>query len=366
MVDLVGAGHPAAGAGHPDGRVGDAHRRPREVGADVTLRDVGMGIEVGVLPQPDLAAGQRLVEGEGVDLPVAGDEGQAHLAVDVEGDALQHLVGFDVEELGHALDARQVGCVLRRHRGHVGGVLGAEDGHRGLPHRRLHVGGVVAALAPHEVVLPHRSDGHELVVDVAADLAGLGLDGSEGQPAPLEDAVVGVVHQLVARLQSLDVGVEGVGVLHEELPAAQEAETGPQLVAVLPVDLVEVDRQVAVAAVLARHRDRDDLLGRRRQGEARLLAVGETEHERPVGLVPARPLPQLERLDDRQQELLGAGGVHLLPDDLLDPAQDPVAQRQPGVDPGRHLADVAGPDQQPVAVDLGVGRVVPERPQEQL
>ena len=66
-----------------------------------------------------------------------------------------------------------------------------------------------------------------------------------------------------------------------------------------------------------------------------------------------------------QQQLLGAGGVHLLPHDLLHPAQHPVAERQPGVDPGRHLADVARPHQQPVAVDLGVGRVVPEGPQEQ-
>jgi hypothetical protein len=85
-----------------------------------------------------------------------------------------------------------------------------------------------------------------------------------------------------------------------------------------------------------------------------------------VGGVAAAALPQLERLDDRQQELLGAGGVHLLTDDLSDLAQHPVPERQPRVDAARHPADEAGADQKPVAVDLGVGRVVPQRAEEQL
>ena len=91
----------------------------------------------------------------------------------------------------------------------------------------------------------------------------------------------------------------------------------------------------------------------------------EPEHQRAVGRVAAAALPELERLDDREQHLLGAGRVHLLPDDLLDLAQHPVAERQPGVDARRDPADVAGPDEQPVAVDLGVGRVVAQRAQEQ-
>ena len=186
------------------------------------------------------------------------------------------------------------------------------------------------------------------------------------RPQRSKTAVVGVVHQLVAGLQALDVGVEGVGVLHQELAAAQQTEAGSQLVAVLPVDLVHVHRQIAVAAVLVGHRDRDDFFGGRRQGEAGLLAVVEPEHERPVGLVPARPLPQLERLDDRQEQFLGAGVVHLLPDDLLDLAQHPVAEREPGIDPGRNLADEPGPHQEAVAVDFRVGRVIPEGSQEEL
>ena len=43
-----------------------------------------------------------------------------------------------------------------------------------------------------------------------------------------------------------------------------------------------------------------------------------------------------------EQQLLGADRVHLVADDVLDPAQHPQAQRQPGVDAGRGAADVAG------------------------
>ena len=67
-----------------------------------------MGVEVGVLPQPHLAPGQGAVEAEQVHLPVAGHEGETHLAVDVEGDALERHSGLDAQELGHALDAGQV------------------------------------------------------------------------------------------------------------------------------------------------------------------------------------------------------------------------------------------------------------------
>ena len=63
--------------------------------------------------------------------------------------------------------------------------------------------------------------------------------------------------------------------------------------------------------------------------------------------------------------LLRAGAVHLLAHDLLDLAQHAVAERQPRVDAGRDAADVARSDEEPVAVDLGVGGVVAQRAQEQ-
>ena len=64
----------------------------------------------------------------------------------------------------------------------------------GATPRHLDVGRVVAVRAPDEVVLADRGDGHELVVDVAADLTRLALDGAKREPAAREDTRVGVVH----------------------------------------------------------------------------------------------------------------------------------------------------------------------------
>ena len=58
-------------------------------------------------------------------------------------------------------------------------------------------------------------------------------------------------------------------------------------------------------------------------------------------------------------------GGHLLADDLLDLGQHPQAQREPGVDAGGGAADVAGAHEQPVAGDLGVGRVLAQGADEQ-
>ena len=65
--------------------------------------------------------------------------------------------------------------------------------------------------------------------------------------------------------------------------------------------------------------------------------------QRPRGLVG------LAGQQRREEQLLGADGVHLLAHDALDVAQHLQAERQPGVDAGGDAADVAGPHEQPVA-----------------
>ncbi len=148
---------------------------------------------------------------------------------------------------------------------------------------------------------------------------------------------------LVGALEVVGVGVERVRVLHEELAGPEQAEAGAQLVAVLPVDLVQRDGQVAIARVLPRHQRRDGLLGRRGEAEAGVLAVVEPEHQRPVRLVPPGAGPQLEGLDDGEGHLLGVDGVHLVAHDLLDLRQHPPSQGQPGVDAAGDPADATRP-----------------------
>ena len=101
-----------------------------------------------------------------------------------------------------------------------------------------------------------------------------------------------------------------------------------------------------------------------RQNSASLRSR-EAEHQRPVRGVAAGLLPQLERLGDRQRDLLRARRIHLLSHDLRHLGEDPLADRQPRIDAARQAPDAPRPQQQPVTVDLGVGRVVAEGAQEE-
>ena len=196
----------------------------------------------------------------------------------------------------------------------------------------------------------------EFVRGVAADAAGIGLDRAEVEPAAGEDARVGPVHRRIGRAQRGVVGVEGVGVLHQEFAGAHHAETRPDLVAELGLDLVEVDRQLLVALQLVAGQLGDDLLVGRSKAELTLVAILQAQEFRAVLLPATGLLPQLRGLYRRHQDLEGAGAVHLLAHDTLHLAQDPQPQRQPGVQAGRELADHAGTQHQFVTHDLGIGR----------
>jgi hypothetical protein len=113
----------------------------------------------------------------------------------------------------------------------------------------------------------------------------------------------------------------------------------PRLVALLGLEVVEDQRQVAVGAHDLRHVQRDDLLVRHRQHHVGAPAV--LELEQLVDVVATRPLPRLGRVQDRHQELVAADRVELLAHDLHDLLVHPPAGRQPGPQAGADLADQA-------------------------
>ena len=94
-----------------------------------------------------------------------------------------------------------------------------------------------------------------------------------------------------------------------------------------------------------------------------VLEPGQLGTDRVVA--PAR-LPDVGRVDDRHLDLLAADPVHLLADDLLDALVDPEPERQERVDARAELADVAGPDEEPVRRHLGIGRIVTQGREEQM
>src|SRR2546429_589285 len=80
----------------------------------------------------------------------------------------------------------------------------------------------------------------------------------------------------------------------------------PHLVAKLALDLIEVERQLAIAAHVAPHQIHDPLFVGGADAEVGALAILEAQKLRPV-LVPATGfLPQLGRHCGRQKDLDGA------------------------------------------------------------
>ena len=255
----------------------------------------------------------------------------------------------------------------------VGGVLGVRGGHavparRGSGARHAHgldVGGIPAARAVDVGVLADLGGGEELLALAAAHGAGHRLDDDVVEAEAVEDADVGLAVQLVALVEPGGVDVEGVAVLHDELAAAQHARTRTRLVAVLRLDLVDRERQVLVGAVEVLDREGEHLLVGRAEQVVGALAVLEAEDVVAVLGPAAGRLEGLLGQQRGEEQLLGADGVHLLADDPLDVAQHAQAEGQPRVDAGADAADVAGADEQAVARDLCVRRVLAKGSQEQ-
>ena len=201
----------------------------------------------------------------------------------------------------------------------------------------------------------------EFLRHIAADAATIGLDCPEFEAHAREYPGIRVVHGHVALVQACLVRVERIGILHQELARAHHAKARPDLVAELGLDLVEIHRQLLVAAQFLTRDVGNDFLVRRSIGEFAVMAVLEAQQLRTV-LAPAGGfLPQLRRLDRRHAQFQGAGPVHLLADDALDLLQGAKSHRQPRVKPGCQAADHAGAQHQPVTDDLRVGGHLFER-----
>ena len=248
----------------------------------------------------------------------------------------------------------RLGHVVERQR------LGRSDGDG------LDVGGITGLQAPHEGVLADLALGEELLRRAAAHGARDRRHDDVAHVEAPEDPLVGLAVRLVCRLEADVVDVERVRVLHDELPTAQDACARPCLVAVLGLNLVEPQRKVLVGGVLPLDRQREQLLVGRPEQVVVPAAVLEPEHAVAVLGPPVRRLIRRARQQGGEQDLLSADRGHLLTDHPLDVAHHPKAQREPAEQTRPDRPDVAGPDQQLVAGNFGVGRVVAQRSQEQL
>ncbi len=225
----------------------------------------------------------------------------------------------------------------------------------GCAQRDLEVRGV--ALGERHAVLAGRTRRHVLVGAGAAHHPHVALDAVEAQAGALHDAVVRPHLAVVADGQSGGVAVERVGVLHHELARAQHPRAGAGLVALLDLEVVERQRQVAVGAHRLGDVEGDRLLVGHREHELRALAVGELEEL--LDLQAPGLAPRLGGLQHGHQHLLCADRVHLLADDGHDTLVHAPTGGQPRPHAGAHLPDEPGAHHQLVRDRLRVGGGLP-------
>src|SRR6185369_9270834 len=218
------------------------------------------------------------------------------------------------------------------------------------------IGRIVAGTARDDRILTRIGQHHEFMGPVPADRAGVGLDGTELETAALKDPAIRLIHLFVGDISTLFVSVEGVGILHDELAAAHHAETGPDFVAELGLDLVEIERHLPVAAHFPADDVRHDLFVRRSEAELVVLAVLDAEQLFAVLPPATRFLPEFGRGHHRHKDLDRSGPVHLFADDSFDLANRFQPERQVIVDSGSDLPDHSGTEHQLVRNDFGISR----------
>ena len=81
------------------------------------------------------------------------------------------------------------------------------------------------------------------------------------------------MHASVGLLESGLIEVERIGVFHDELSRAHHAKARPDFVAKLSLNLIEVDRQLLIAAQFSPSDVGDDLFVRRSEAILTILAV---------------------------------------------------------------------------------------------
>jgi hypothetical protein len=105
-----------------------------------------------------------------------------------------------------------------------------------------------------------------------------------------------------------------------------------------------------------------------RRGEAEIgpATIPQAEQLIPVGVPAPGPLPDVARMEHRQQELLPAEAVHLLPDDALDLQADALSEGEQRVGARHELSHEARAQQQAMAGGLCIRGIVTQGGNERL
>lgn len=109
--------------------------------------------------------------------------------------------------------------------------------------------------------------------DIPADQPGVGFNGPKGKAATCENPGIGVIHVLVADLGAGFIDVETIGVFHDELTPPHETKAGTDLVSEFGLDLVKIQRELAIGAHFSPEQIGDDFFMGRTQAKIAFVAI---------------------------------------------------------------------------------------------
>lgn len=188
------------------------------------------------------------------------------------------------------------------------------------------VGGVAAARIEDDFTFADFGRRHEFVRVLAAHNTGVGFHWQGVEAAAAEDLNISVVHFLVAGLRRFFGGVKAVSVFHNEFPRPHQAKSRADFVAELRLDLVEVDRELAVGVDFAGGKRGDDFFVGGSEYPFSLGAVSRFEEDFAGGFIAAALLPDFRRLQGGHQNFDSAGAVHFFSHDGFDFLQNSKPQ----------------------------------------
>src|SRR5690606_20142376 len=124
------------------------------------------------------------------------------------------------------------------------------------------------------------------------------------------------------------------------------------LVAELPLNMVEIQRQVAIRLDVGTEDIGDHLLVGRAEQQVAFVPILDAQHLLAVIIVATAFAPQIGGLDGRHHDFLVAGPVLFLTNDLADLDQHALTEWQPRKAAGSLLPDHAGAQHHAVRDDL--------------
>ena len=247
------------------------------------------------------------------------------------------------------------------------GFVGAGVERGELLHHRVTLGMIVIVDVPftqanvgHGAVIEHLAfagigQHQKLMSVITTNRPGIGPHRNGLQPHALIGAQV--THQVaIVCMQRIFLGdVKIVAILHQEFAPPHHAETRADLIAELPLDVIQCQRKVLVRRHVAAEDICNQLFIRRTIQHVAVMPVANAQHLFAIIVIPPAFAPQIGRLQrGHQQRDMPCTHLFLM-HDIFQLPQHLEAQRQPGIDPGGGLLDHPRPQHQAVRGDLGLG-----------